>query len=175
MFSVLAVLSLLLLSAVALPTFDDFGRRSNSLIPDPTRVRVFARHDNAIVPHDVTLVDPDYPGHLTVIPDALLPMSFHIYRNRLWVYRNGSAIWPVNFVNTTQMSGYPLQTVVGTKTGGVNQGLWSWRDTELHYDHGARWHTFYVCPTPNGYKGVFLFTTPSASAECDVVTFSRHG
>jgi hypothetical protein len=93
---------------------------------------------------------------------------FYIFKDRLWVYRNESAIWPVSLVNVTETPGFPLQLVVGTKPFGVTQGTWSWWGTMLHYDHGAEWQMFFLCPMPY-MTGIFLYTAPyvlTTSAGC---------
>ncbi len=39
----------------------------------------------------------------------------------------------------------------------------------LHYDHGAEWQMFFMCPMPHGKTGIFLYTMPyvlTANADC---------
>ena len=233
MLLVLAILSFLF-SALALPTFDDFGHHkslsvNSRLVPHTSTVMVLAtqqrnkhhnvnNNDEIVVPYGLVLHDPgnlctllpntgqvrsddsllanieDLPGNLTALPstsNAFNPPSFHIFKNRLWVYRNDSAIWPVNFINATQMRGYPLQMVVGTKQFGVKQGIWSWRDNQLHYDHGVGKQDFYLCPTSNSLRVIFMYTAQGTipmptgkdgslthynrfvPADCDAITFSQ--
>jgi hypothetical protein len=203
MLPILAILSFLF-SVLALPTFDDFGHHkslsANPLVPQTSNIVVLARqrnsnnnnNNNNEFTYDLVLHDPDFPGNLTALPNVFNSPSFHIYKNRLWVYKNDSAIWPVNFINDTQMRGHPLQMVVGAKEFGVKQGIWSWRDTRLHYDHGVGKHHFYLCPTPNGHVGVFMYTARRGAlfpmpakvnshthynrfvpADCDAITFSQ--
>lgn len=52
----LTVLSLLF-SAVALPTFNDFGSRA-AIVPDPSHIHAFARGEGSISTHALTLQDP---------------------------------------------------------------------------------------------------------------------
>ena len=73
-------------------------------------------------------------------------------------------------MNATATPGFPLQLVVGTKQFGVTQGTWSWWGTMLHYDHGAEWQMFFMCPMPY-MTGIFLYTAPyvlTTSAGCHI-------
>ncbi|KAF8621670.1 hypothetical protein AX15_007683 [Amanita polypyramis BW_CC] len=162
MFVVLAIFNLLL-SAVAVPTFNDLGGRTsiNSLVSHSSYVQAFAKQQNNFASYGLTLDDPAYPSNLTVVPNTHGPgVPFYVHKNRLWVYRNESAIWPVNLVNATRTPSFPLQLVVGTAQFGVGQGTWSWRGILLEYDHGAGWQSFVQCPMPNGRPGIFMYTVP---------------
>lgn len=110
----------------------------------------------------------DHLGNLTAVPTSsgLVPPLFFINRDKLWLFRNESAIFPVNLVNATShfdaqrhAGQMPLQLVADTRHSGIDGGTWKWRGTRLQYHHGERNNAgiYYSCPLEGGGTGIFFF------------------
>ncbi|KIY71432.1 hypothetical protein CYLTODRAFT_418825 [Cylindrobasidium torrendii FP15055 ss-10] len=162
------------------------GRTSiTSLIPGATYIEVTApgsrtRGSEPPKTSHLALRDPDSVGNLTHVPVSKHnsePPLFFINRDKLWLYRNESYIFPVNVVNATEQlpdkrDQTPMQLVADTKTSGISGGQWKWRGTRLQYHQGSfsNYGVFYSCPLDAGGSGIFLTLKVMAKPEgCQVI------
>ncbi|KAF9009072.1 hypothetical protein BDQ17DRAFT_1349476 [Cyathus striatus] len=180
----LAFFALCLFSlALAIPTWEGINVRGSigSLVPGTSYIEALgpARGNEKSQLRHLSLPVPGNPGNLTVMPNYRAPGLFYVGQNQLWNFVNETAIFPVNAINVTSTSEFPLQLIVGTKQAGISTGSWRWRGTMLYYDQGSRGNQglFYTCTTDSGLPGVFMFLQPSPTPPgCDTLTlhsFSR--
>lgn len=75
---------------------------------------------------------------------------------------NETTIFPVNVINATETSDFPLQLIVGHKPKRIANGTWRWKGTMLFYDSDTTGNQgiYYGCKIKNGTSGVFMFLQP---------------
>jgi len=103
-------------------------------------------------------------GPLAIHEDPSPPL-FYINNQQLWQLNNQSSILRVNLMNVTDVSGHlaPLRLEISEDAVGIQDGVWRWRGTKLHYDLGKRSNNgvWFSCQTKGGKPGVYTSLIPS--------------
>ncbi|TFK43537.1 hypothetical protein BDQ12DRAFT_731546 [Crucibulum laeve] len=177
----IGLLCLSIASVAAIPTWEGLNGRGSmgSLVPGASYIEALGPvRDNEVQTKHLTVHVPGSLGNLTVAPNSREPPLFYIYQNQLWQFTNETTIYPVNVVNVTGTSDFPLQLVLGTKREGVSTGSWRWRGAMLYYDQGTKGNQglFYSCITESELPGVFMFLKPSPTPPgCEPLTLHSFG
>ncbi|GLB33803.1 hypothetical protein LshimejAT787_0106870 [Lyophyllum shimeji] len=173
--ALVAILLWFTISVAAVPAWEAARGQTSigSLVPGASYIEAIGASREKYRTTHLSALIPGQPGNLTVLHNARAPSLFYINRGQLWQFHNESAIYPVNVVNSTSITGFPLQLVTGKKQAGIRSGTWRWQGTVLNYDQGSRGNTglFYSCTLEDGTSGVFMFLQPSPTPlQCERMT-----
>ncbi|KAI0053637.1 hypothetical protein FA95DRAFT_1552139 [Auriscalpium vulgare] len=175
----LLLASLAYITAVSgVPTWERFSSRSSisSLVPIASAIEAKGLPYNE--PYYLAANAPTgVPGNASVtrVPQPADAPLFFINHNRLYQYTNDSYIFTVNVLNTTAVPGEPMpyKLVLSDKPEGLENPVWRWRGTSLHFDYGQKTNLglLFACFNKDGKEGVYLWFDPAPTPEaCTIFT-----